>query len=293
MQLLWIAEVLRSAGLTVVEHPGWKTHSTGSTWTPEFGVVHATAAPRAQPDSVQVDVVRDGRADLHGPIANCVVDRAGRWHVVAAGRCNTTLVGTAGPYKGLGNTYALGVEGCNNNLDEPWPPAQYQSYVHGWAALLRRLGWGAHHLVGHKEHTPGHKTDPTFDMARFRTDVTAVLAGEDDHVTNDDIEKIARRAADLVKQEVWSATFGNDATEARFPGSATTPLTMKSYVVRAAMAAKDATRGVVALAAKDQVDENALAASLVPLLTGDQLEAVIRAGMTAEERKALAARLAL
>jgi hypothetical protein len=51
-------------------------------------------------------------------------------------------------------------------------------------------------------------------------------------------------------------------------------------------------KAIVALAAKDQVDEAALAAALMPLLSGDQLEAVIRAGMTPEKRLALAARLA-
>lgn len=179
MSLPWLADVLRAAGLTVVEHAGWKTHARPGGWAPRYGVVHATAAPKSQADTVQVRVVRDGRTDLLGPIANAAVDRLGRWHVLSAGRCNSTLTGTAGPYKGLGNTYALSVEGLNDNKAEPWPATQYQSYVRGWAAWCKRLGWTASNLVGHKEHTPGHKTDPTFDMGQFRRDVTAALAGED------------------------------------------------------------------------------------------------------------------
>lgn len=200
MTLPWLADVLRDAGLRVVEHPNWKTHDRPGDWSPRYGVVHATAAPRSQADDVQVRVVRDGRSDLPGPIANAVLTRDGVWHVVSAGRCNSTLVGTAGPYEGLGNTYALSVEGCNDNLSEPWGAGQYQSYVRGWAAWCRRLGWTARNLVGHKEHTPGHKTDPTFNMDRFRADVTAVLNGDDDMAMSDDDRKaLAELHADVRK----------------------------------------------------------------------------------------------
>lgn len=186
--LPWLADALRAAGLTVVEHPGWKTHGRPGSYDPSYGVVHATAAPRSQSDEIQVRVVRDGRSDLPGPIANAAVDRRGVWHVLAAGRCNSTLTGTAGPFAGLGNTYALSVEGCNDNLSEPWPDVQYRSYVAGWAAWCRHLGWPASRLVGHKEHTPGHKTDPTFNMAVFRADVARVLAGTgDDDMTPDEL----------------------------------------------------------------------------------------------------------
>jgi hypothetical protein len=182
MAITWLADVLRAAGLTVVEHAGWRTRAVDGSWSPRYGIVHATAAPRTQSDTDQVRIVRDGRTGLRGPIANACVDRAGRWHVLAAGRCNTTIEGTAGPYQGLGNTYALGVEACNDNVDEPWMAVQYDAYVRGWAAIARKLGWTSERLRGHKEHTPGHKTDPNFSMATFRSRVAAVLAGEDNDV---------------------------------------------------------------------------------------------------------------
>lgn len=182
MAITWLADVLRVAGLTVVEHPGWRTRTVGGTWTPTFGIVHATAAPDSQSDTDQIRIVRDGRSDLDGPIANACVDRAGRWHVLAAGRCNTTIAGTAGPYEGRGNTYALGVEACNDNRGGSWPEAQYRAYVRGWAAIARELGWSPARLRGHKEHTPGHKTDPSFNMDGFRANVAAVLAGEENDV---------------------------------------------------------------------------------------------------------------
>lgn len=111
---------------------------------------------------------------------------------------------------------------------------------------------------------------------------------EEKHVdlTDTQIDQIADRTAD----KVWSRAFGTDSTEARWPGAG--KKNAQSFLMLAAMGAKDATRGIVALAAKDQLDENALAASLVPLLSSDQLEVVIRKGMTTDERHALAARLA-
>lgn len=191
VKLLWLADELRAAGLTVVEHAGWRDRVIPGSWSPRFGVVHATAGPRSQPDADQIAIVRDGRKDLPGPIGVACVDHGGRWHVLGAGRCNTTIAGTAGPYKGLGNTYALGVEACNDNRGEPWPRVQYESYYRGWAAICRRLGWTERNLVGHKEHTPGHKTDPSFDMDQFRRDVARVLAGgeEDPMAALTDAEK--------------------------------------------------------------------------------------------------------
>lgn len=177
-RILWLADVLRAAGLTVVEHAGWRDRAASGEWDPRFGVVHATAAPRTQSDTTQVRIVRDGREGLPGPIANACVDRLGRWHVLAAGRCNTTLTGTAGPFAGLGNRYALGIEACNDNAGEPWPAGQREALIRGWAAISARLDWTAANLVGHKEHTPGHKSDPTFSMSVFRSAVTDQMEEE-------------------------------------------------------------------------------------------------------------------
>ena len=175
MTLTWLAEALRAEALTVIEHGNWLGRERPGSWQPSFGVIHATAAPRNQRDDVQVAVVRDGRSDLLGPIANACVDRAGRWHVLSGGRCNSTLVGTAGSFKGLGNTNALSTEACNDNGTEPWSAEQYDAYVRGWAAWCRRLGWPSAKLIGHREHTPGHKSDPTFSMSQFRADVARVI----------------------------------------------------------------------------------------------------------------------
>lgn len=191
MRALWLADVLRAAGLTVVEHSGWRERGF-QPWEPRYGIVHATAAPRSQPDADQVRIVRDGHKSLAGPIANCCVDRTGRWHVLASGRCNTALTGWGGPAAGLGNTNLLGVEACNDNgLHQPpevWPAGQYEAYARGWAAICRRLGWPASRVVGHKEHQPGDKSDPLFSMGSFRARVAALIKEDDDVDLKDMVE---------------------------------------------------------------------------------------------------------
>jgi hypothetical protein len=178
MRALWLVDALTDAGLQVVPHIGWQTRGW-EPWAPQYGIVHATAAPATQADEDQVRIVRDGHSTLAGPIANCCVDRTGRWHVLASGRCNTALTGWAGPAQGLGNTNLLGVEANNDNRAEPWPAVQYEAYARGWAAICTRLGWPARKLVGHKEHQPGDKSDPTFAMDAFRHRVTQLLEGDD------------------------------------------------------------------------------------------------------------------
>jgi hypothetical protein len=110
MRLTWLADVLRAAGVQVVEVDGWRTRGRDD-WGPIKGVVyHATADKAnsgpadARDDAGAIAVIRDGRVGLAGPIANAYVNREGVWFVITSGRCNTVRVGTAGPLKGLGNS---------------------------------------------------------------------------------------------------------------------------------------------------------------------------------------------
>lgn len=274
-RITWLADVLRAAKVEVVEHDGWKTHERPGDWTPRFGIVHATAAPRTQSDATQVRIVRDGRSDLLGPIANACVDRQGRWHVLSAGRCNTTLAGTAGPYEGLGNTYALGVEACNDNglADPPeeWPDVQYQAYARGWAAICRRLGWEPDRLRGHKEHTPGRKTDPTFSMPNFRELVGYYL---EDDMTKDEMLALLKSADG--KAALADAVWGDDVdlSENRYSarGAVLDIAGRSNYLANSF--APSLTAAVRTIAAKDAVDEQALAEQLAPAVA-----AIVLAGL--------------
>lgn len=180
MRLLWLPDVLRSAGLTVHEVGGWR--SRGSTSFDPHGIIcHETRGSRTSTDAGEIYVLLNGSATAPPPIAQLYLSRTGHWHVVASGRCNHVRVGWAGPFKGVGNSGLVGIE-AQHALGEPWTDRQYDSYVRGVAAIRRRTGWG---VAGHKEHQPGGyghasvKTDPSFNMDRFRRDVAALLSGEE------------------------------------------------------------------------------------------------------------------
>lgn len=177
---LWLAKVLRDAGLPVVEVSGWSTRSAdededASTFHPEGLIIHETRGSATSTDAGEIAVLINGRVGLSGPIAQLYLSRTGTWHVVAAGLCHHVKTGWGGPFEGLGNSRLLGIE-AQHAESESWAlkPQQYQSYVRGAAAIVKALGWPL--PVGHKEHQPGDKPDPEFSMATFRTDVARVIA---------------------------------------------------------------------------------------------------------------------
>lgn len=179
---LWLPAVLRSAGLTVHEQPGWQTRGN-STFDPYGIIVHATAGRLTIETDIRV--LLQGSTTAPPPIAQLFLARTGEWWVIASGRCNHARTGRAGNMAGYGNTNLLGVEAANDNKGEPWPDVQYRSYVRGVAAICdyvdagaSKRRWSTSRISGHNEHQPGEKTDPTFSMGQFRSDVAAVLAGD-------------------------------------------------------------------------------------------------------------------
>jgi len=172
---LWLAAVLRAAGLTVVEVSGWKTRGS-SDYAPEGLIAHDTGSPSLNTtDAGEIGVMINGREGLAGPIAQIYLSRTGTWHVVTAGQSNHVRTGWGGPYEGLGNHRLLGIE-AQHMTGEPWSEVQYRSYVRGVAAILKHTKWPT--VAGHKEHQPGAKVDPGFNMDIFRRDVAAAMSGE-------------------------------------------------------------------------------------------------------------------
>jgi hypothetical protein len=181
---LWIADVLNAAGLQVVEESGWRTRSgsedtDASSYSPIGLVAHETRGTATSTVAGEIRVLIDGRTGLSGPIAQTFLSRDGTWHVVAAGLCHHVKTGWGGAFSGYGNTRLFGVE-AQHAESESWAakPTQYSSYVRGVAAICKHQGWTSAQVVGHKEHQPGDKPDPEFDMDRFRADVRAVMEGE-------------------------------------------------------------------------------------------------------------------
>jgi hypothetical protein len=198
MRVLWLPAVLRGAGLTVREYPGWRTRGSDR-WGEVVGfgplrgvVCHATAGSRTSTDAGETRTLWiTGSTSAPVPISQAYLSRSGEWTVGASGRCNHVLLGHKGPHKGYGNYQLLGVEGQNDNRGEPWPPQMLASYQRGVAAICAHMRWEPWRVVGHREHQDG-KSDPLgVDMAAFRRRVAQLLEenGEDDMPTADEVAR--------------------------------------------------------------------------------------------------------
>jgi len=174
--LTWMANVLRDAGLKVVEQPGWTSRGHGDFGTPKGVLCHHTAGP-AKGNMPSLAVITTGRSDLAGPLANLGLGRDGTFYCIAAGKA---WHAGKGLYKGVsdGNGQLIGIEAENTGLKtDPWPKVQMDAYAKGCAALLRHIGAPASMCAGHLEYAlpKGRKSDPSFPMIKFRAAVAALM----------------------------------------------------------------------------------------------------------------------
>ena len=173
--LQWIPDVLRAAGLTVIEESAWKTRGHGDVGKIMGVLCHHTASapPGNAPDR---QTVIYGRPDLAGPLAQLLLCRDATYRMIAAGKC-----WHAGPghWPGIpdGNGDLIAIEAENNGVGEPWSNAMLVAYAKGCAALLAHIGQNETHCLGHKEWAPDRKSDPDFDMIAFRARVATYLEG--------------------------------------------------------------------------------------------------------------------
>ncbi|MBB5111097.1 peptidoglycan recognition protein family protein [Micromonospora echinospora] len=177
----WLADVLRSAGVTVVEEGNWLGRVAGSSFNP-IGVLwhHTAAASSATNPHPALGICINGRSDLPGPLCHALVDYNGVFHVISGGRANHAGSSRgSGPIPaGDGNTLLVGWEIDYNGVDQRMTPAQYSASVLATAAVLRRLGRDASYARGHRETSTTGKIDPSFiDLDSMRADVARQLTG--------------------------------------------------------------------------------------------------------------------
>ena len=175
---VWLADVLKAAGLKVAEVDGWKTRGHAAMGTVKGVICHHTAGPKIG-NMPSLDTVVRGRVDLSGPLCNLALGRDGTWYVVAAG---LAYHAGAGSWQGVtaGNSQMIGVEAENTGLaDDPWPEVQMEAYARGAAAVLSHVDSAAIMCAGHREYAlpKGRKIDPLFDMVAFRARVAGFMNG--------------------------------------------------------------------------------------------------------------------
>lgn len=171
LRVPWLADVLRAAGLPVVEQAGWKELRPTYNLLSMAGapkelagiVAHHTASPTRTTLATNLQVVTYGNGVAPGPIAQLMLWRDGTYYCIAAGKANHA--GAGGPYDswlpaGTGNDRMLGIEACNDGIGEPWAPVMVESYARGVAAILDHLGLDSSRTITHHEWAPTRKIDP-------------------------------------------------------------------------------------------------------------------------------------
>lgn len=186
MRISWLGDVLRGAGVEVVEEPGWLTRTANGTLDPIGVLWHHTAAPSsASNPHPALNVVINGRSDLPGPLCHALVDYFGVFHLVSANYANHAGSARAsGPVPaGSGNVMLIGWEidyagdGGGGQVQQ-MTSAQYSASVKATAAVLRQLGRDASYARGHRETSTTGKIDPSFiDLDAMRADVAAATGG--------------------------------------------------------------------------------------------------------------------
>jgi hypothetical protein len=174
--LTWLPQVLTSAGLKVIETPGWQTRGHGDIGEIKGVLCHHTNGAR-QGKMPTLDTLINGRPDLAGPLSQLGLGRDGTYYIVCAGK---GWHAGAGSWQGVtdGNGHLIGIEGENvGDASDPWPDVQMDAYRRGVAAILKHIGAKPIMCAGHREYAlpAGRKDDPNFDMNKFRADVAAIM----------------------------------------------------------------------------------------------------------------------
>lgn len=178
--LTWLPEVLTQAGLKVSTVQGWENRGRGNVGR-IFGVIcHHTA--NGNPGNMpSLALLRDGRSDLRGPLAQLGLGRDGAYVVIAAGRANHAGRGRFRFPGNItvvnGNSNLIGIEAEHSGSEsDPWPDVQLDAYRRGVAAILKHLGRPREFCIAHREWTT-RKPDPRFDMNDFRAEVGRIMDG--------------------------------------------------------------------------------------------------------------------
>lgn len=164
-----LADACRKSGLKVVEVDDWKTRGHGQLVSVETIACHHTAGP-ATGNFPSLEIVRDGRSDLSGPLAQLGLGRDGTVYVISAG-----VAYHAGTVKSqdYDNLHCIGIEAEATGVSS-WPEVQMVAYAKLCLALCQHYKVPISRVLGHKEicSPTGRKIDPNFDMNAFRKRIT-------------------------------------------------------------------------------------------------------------------------
>ncbi|SDP08769.1 hypothetical protein SAMN04515671_2908 [Nakamurella panacisegetis] len=175
------ANVLRAAGLTVVEMPGWAERGESDGQFMNLGLIlHHDGMGLGYDDDPSNDAnVPANMAPLGHDGSQFWVSRTGVWYCMAAGR---KWHAGKGPGWGSipadgGNTRCAGIE-TDHTIGNPWSPELARSILVGSRALALAYGYDVDQFCcGHREFAPGRKSDPeNYDLDAWRAYMKAPAA---------------------------------------------------------------------------------------------------------------------
>ncbi|NIH70477.1 peptidoglycan recognition protein family protein [Auritidibacter ignavus] len=160
-----LARVARTTGYPVKETSGWKTRGNG-TMSPVRSVMCHHTAGGSRGNYPSMNVVKNGRPGLPGPLAHYGIGRDGTIYVIASGLAYHAGRVSKTAYT---NRHSIGIEAENTGTGERWSDAQLDSYVKLCRALIDEFGLPVSAVVGHKEAAvpKGRKVDPAFTRPRL------------------------------------------------------------------------------------------------------------------------------
>lgn len=172
-----IERAVKASGLKVVWVAGWKSRGRATMGTIQTITLHHTATPRSFKRGTEyptLNVIKNGRPGLSGPLAQLGLGRTGVVYVFAAGRANHAGVSRA---TSMTNSHAIGIEA--EGAMEAWPTAQYQAYLRLVRALIDEFDLGTSRALRHAEtcSPPGRKTDASFSGPAFRKALGTIKSG--------------------------------------------------------------------------------------------------------------------
>ncbi|WP_050668441.1 peptidoglycan recognition protein family protein [Luteipulveratus halotolerans] len=171
MGRIYVADALRKQGIAVHAEDGWMTRGSSTGFAPRGVALHHTAVRSSDADPYPaLEVCRNGRPDLNGPLCHLLVGRRGGIHMIATGRANHAgPIRASGPMPdGDGNSLYVGIEIDYHPDYQEVGLEQRRSALIAAAVILHSLGQrSASYVRGHLEicDPPGRKIDPS----NFRT----------------------------------------------------------------------------------------------------------------------------
>lgn len=195
----WLADAARLTGYPVIETPRWRARGHRSMRVVEGVVGHHTANPQAG-DYPSLRIVRDGRSDLRGPLAQFGLGRSGSIYVIAAGESWHAGASNWAGFTDLGDEF-LGIEAESVGTRDDWTPEQRDCYPRLVAALLYYMRRGSDRFGFHKEvcRPRGRKIDAAYwDGNQMRERVAWLLATPLTRIPREDDDDMAQ-----VPQEEW------------------------------------------------------------------------------------------